>query len=936
MRTNFKKIFLLILTVVCSFVIMGKIVTKAVEKPTKLIIHYYRYSGDYNDGWNFWIWQKAPTDGAGASYTFDKTDDVINTDNYGAIATIDLTSSSLSGATRLGIIIRKGEWLMKDISSDRFIDIDETSPDGNIHRYFVEDDEAIGTSLTDPNGPIRSDKVRYGYFTDEKNIVFGLTSPVEVNKVKLLVNDKESTDCTIKLNNVVGTISLSTALDFNKSYSLKVEYESGEKTYSITYDGIYDTEAFENAYTYEGNDLGAKVESNSTTLKLWAPISIKVSLNLYNTGTPSNLGGNDNIVKTLAMVKGEKGVWSIKVDENLHGTYYTYSVTNGTKTYEVVDPYAKTTGVNGLRGMIIDFSKINPEGFTYSNRANNITNATDAIIYELHVRDLTSHSSWNGPDEYRGKFMGLTVEGTSYNGVTTGLDHIKELGVTHVQLLPMFDHGVINEATNPDAFNWGYMPQNFNVPEGSYSTNPYDGSTRVVELKKASMALNSNNIGLIMDVVYNHTGQSGDSNFNLIVPGYYYRFNSDGSFSNGSGCGNETASERSMMRKFIVDSVSFWATEYNISGFRFDLMALHDTKTMTEVYNALKAIDDKILVYGEPWNGGTTPLDTEIACTKDNLQDASLVAAFNDEIRDGIKGSVFDAAGKGFLQGNIAAANINKLKYGIVGGIEHDGVVSSGLSYNMFWNGSPLKTINYVSAHDNNTLYDKLMLSTSSRQKELVVSMQKEANAIVLTSQGIPFIHAGAEFMRSKPKADGYDSNSYESPDSVNQLRWDLKAEKDNLDCFNYYKQIIALRKTHPAFRMTSAEDINKNLKFVYENKEGIIAYIISNYANNDIWEKILVIHSSSVSQLTKLTLPEGEWNLVGKSTKVSLTPIKTYTSGSEISVFANETLILYSGERVIEPVKTGGCNSNNILNFILPFTLAIGFFFYRRKEQLI
>ena len=403
---------------------------------------------------------------------------------------------------------------------------------------------------------------------------------------------------------------------FYTSYVFKGKFNNGLNTYVITYDGIYGSSAFEEAYGYDGDDLGAIAKENSTSFRLWAPIATKVTLNLYATGTPEAYGGIDKPKETVSMIKSIKGTLQITFPSNLHGTYYTYSVTNGSTTNEVVDPYAKSAGVNGLRGMVIDFSKINPDDFTYNTRANNISSPTDAIIYELHVRDLTSHSSWTGPEEYRGKFLGLTVEGTTYEGVTTGLDHIKELGVTHVQLLPIFDFGVIDEANPKKDFNWGYMPINFNIPEGSYSTDPYDGVSRVVELKQATTALNKNNIGVIMDVVYNHTGQSADSNFNLILPGYYYRMNDDGSFSNGSGTGNETASERYMMRKFMVDSVTFWATEYNLSGFRFDLMGLHDTETMNEIVTALKAIDENILIYGEPWTGGDTPLDKDLTADK--------------------------------------------------------------------------------------------------------------------------------------------------------------------------------------------------------------------------------------------------------------------------------------------------------------------------------
>lgn len=928
-----KKAFVLFFTLFLFILIPLSI--SAEESITTLKIHYFRYNGDYSDGWDLWVWQKAPVDGAGASYSFDRVNNEIVIDDFGAVATIDLTNSSLKGATKIGIIIRKGDSWVKDVSTDRFIDIKETNETGVIDRYFVEGDKRIGSSSNDPLGPDRTDKIRFAYFKNESEIAFSLTAKLKSNDISLIV-DGEIFNSTIEVEGTNGLVTINEKLDFSKSYILSANFSKGQKTYQITYDGIYDSDAFNEAFGYEGNDLGATINNGKTTFRLWAPISSRVVLNIYSTGTPLSLGGSNTKEEIIEMKKDVKGTWVYEVNESLHGKYYTYSVTNGLITNEVVDPYAKSAGVNGVRGLIVDFSKTNPKGFKYNNRPNNISNATDSIIYELHVRDLTSHSSWNGNEEYRGKLLGLTVEGTTYENVTTGLDHIKELGVTHLQLLPFFDHGVINEADPNAAFNWGYMPLNFNVIEGSYSTNPFDGLVRISELKQVTNTLTKNNIGLIMDVVYNHTGQSADSNFNLIVPGYYYRMNSDGSFSNGSGCGNETASERYMMQKFILDSVIFWATEYNISGFRFDLMGLHDTETMNLVATKLHEIDKNILVYGEPWNGGASLVDTSVAADKTNLSDLNNVAAFNDEIRDGIKGSVFSTTEKGFIQGNIEDSILNKVKYGVVGGVEHYQVDKSFLSNSEFWSASPIRTINYVSAHDNNTLYDKIVLSTSSKQKDLRDDMQKQANAIVMTSQGIVFLHAGVDFMRSKPNGEGgYDSNSYASSDETNQLRWDLKAKADNLSCFNYYKGLIALRKAHPAFRMTEASDVIKNVKFIYEDNPNIIAYTISNFANNDSFGTILVINANCNKQLTTLTLPSGEWNLVANGTKVSLESFKTYTDGSTINIFANETLILYQGYQV--PKKTG-CNSASYINIIntLSCLFLISLVSYKKKQFYI
>ncbi len=927
MKKRILLIFLLLLTIIP----VG--LAAATSPVTTLKIHYYRYGDDYSAGWNIWVW---PFQANGAQVDFDESEDVLVKDDWGVIATVDLTQTQFINITQIGVIFRRGAWADRDIGFDRYITVPASAEDGILNVYFVEGDERMGYSPTDPNGPDRSDKVKSAFFLKENEISYRLTTSLPATSLSLY-EDGVLLSTTITATANSGKITLAKSVDFSKKYELRANFSTGLKTFDVTFDGIYDSEAFENAFTYEGNDLGAIVSSTGTSFRLWAPISQAVTLNIYDTGTPLAYEGSDTKSATYEMTKDINGTWKYQTSANLHGKYYTYSVTNDTKTIETIDPYAKSAGVNGIRGMVVDFLQVNPKDFKYDNRPNNITNATDAIIYELHVRDLTVHSSWNGPQEFRGKFLGLTVEGTSYEGVTTGFDHIKELGITHLQLLPFFDFGVVDESKLNDPayqtkgiFNWGYMPLNFNVPEGSYSTDPFDGAKRVAELKQVSDALTKNNIGLIMDVVYNHTGLSADSNFNLIIPGYFHRLTSTGSFSNGSGTGNETASERSMVRKFIVDSTVFWATEYNISGFRFDLMALHDVETMNAVVTALKAIDENMLIYGEPWNGGETPLSENIAAGKVNLEDMPDVGAFNDEIRDGVKGSVFTASEGGFIQGGTSPKIINRTKYGIVGGVAYPGLDLTDISYQTAWITSPEKAINYVSAHDNNTLYDKLRLSTTYQQRQYLDEMQKQANAIVLTSQGIPFLHAGVEFMRSKPLTpSGYDHNSYESPDSVNQLRWDLKAQTENLSVFNYYKGLITLRKAHPAFRMKEAADVIANVTFVYEDKPNIIAYKISNYANNDTWGTILVVHNNG--NFVQLKLPEGEegWNLVGNSTKVGVETIKSYAGGATLSVLEHETLILYQG---YQAPKSKGCFSGTSL---LPLAiLGLGVLIIKRRKR--
>ncbi|MFA6801298.1 MAG: type I pullulanase [Acholeplasmataceae bacterium] len=892
---------ILVIMLVVPLLLLTSITVNAASPTTDLYIHYYRYDGDYTN-WNVWLWASEPESLEGASYDFEE-DDTDTIFNYGGVVAKISLEGDLSDTTKVGIIIRKGEWLEKDIATDRFITISDETDSGIVHAYLVQADANIGYSKDDENGPDKNPKFTAAYFTSLNSIYYSATETLDSEDIIIYENDIEINISDITITDQTGTLTLDHDMAFSNAYVIESKFGDGStNSFPISYDGIYDTDEFNSAFNYEGDDLGAIVEDNVTTFRLWAPISESVTLNIYNTGTPAVYGGTDTPVATYAMQKDVKGTYYLEFNESLHGYYYTYSVTNTGTTNEVVDPYAKSTGINGLRGLVVDFNQTNPEGFTYNTRADNMTNYNDAIIYELHVRDLTSHSSWTGTEANRAKYLGLIESGTTYNGVSTGFDHIVELGVTHVQLLPFFDYGVVDETKVDDptynAFNWGYMPINFNALEGTYSSDPYDGLVRINEMKQVTTAFTEANIRVNMDVVYNHTGLSADSNFSLIVPGYYYRMTDSGAFSNGSGTGNETASERSMMSKFMVDSILFWANEYNISGFRFDLMALHDIETMETVALKLHEIDSTIMVYGEPWTGGTTTLASDLQANKTNLSEIDGVAAFNDDLRDGIKGSVFIGDAGGYIQGEFTAQNEAKVKYGIVGGIAFEGISGSLLSATKVWHTSPQKTINYVTAHDNNTLYDKLYQTVEDPEdnQTLIASLAKQANAIVLTSQGIVFLHAGDEFLRSKPSetGSGFDHNSYESPDSVNQLRWDQKAESLQMSVFEYYKDMIAFRKAHPSLSMDTAEEITANLSFVYDDEDGVIAYTIKNEASNDTYENMLVIHNAN-DKAVKLKLPTGGgWVLVGNQDGVSDDTINTYLGGSKIKVAANSSYILY------------------------------------------
>lgn len=890
-RNLFKKIITLVV-IFCIF-LTGYSIQAANIKTTEVHFHYYRFDQNYGP-WDMWIWKHEPKSIEGVAYSF--LDDS-GEHSFGGKKVIVKLEGDLLDATTLGFIVRKPDWSAKDIDNDRFVSIKETQEGGVQHVYLAQGDPLIGDFLGDPNGPSKDAKFYSAFFIESNKIQFESSEQLNSSNVEL-TKDDIPLDIDVTINGNKGTVLLSENVDFSSSYVIKGTFLDGSSnSLEVTYDGIYDSPGFDASFYYDG-DLGVVIKNNQTTFRLWAPISSSVTLNLYTSGTEEIDGGEKETPKKYDMLKEEKGTWYYEFDENMHNTYYTYSITNGKTTHEVVDPYAVSAGVNGRRGLVVDFDQVNPEGFIYNDRANNIINPTDAIIYELHVRDLTTHSSWNGTEENRGKFLGLVEKGTTYNGYTTGFDHILDLGVTHIQLIPIFDFGVVDETKLDDeeynAFNWGYMPLHFNVPEGSYSTNPYDGLTRVSELKEVTMAYTKNNIRINMDVVYNHTGLSADSNFNLILPGYYHRKTTTGAFSNGSGTGNETASERSMVRKFFVDSLVFWATEYNISGFRFDLMALHDLETMNQIYTALTDIDPTIMVYGEPWMGGTSTLEDSLQAGKENLDKLPGIGAFNDDFRDAMKGSVFNKEYPGFVQGHYNEEILNRVKYGIVGGISHPSIRTSFLSHGKAWHGDPGKTINYVTAHDNNTLYDKLYQTNEiTKNLHLIDEMVMQAYAVLMTSQGIVFMHAGDEFLRTKPSKDGvgFDQNSYESPDSVNQLRWDQKGLKDQAKVNAYIKGLIALRNSNADFRLSTKEDIIEKVSFVYEAFPGVLSYRIEGN------KEILVLHNPTNKTL-KIKLPtnHGYDLLVNKHT-AGTDIIASYKAGQGIKVSPHETIVLYENE---------------------------------------
>lgn len=635
--------------------------------------------------------------------------------------------------------------------------------------------------------------------------------------------------------------------------------------------------------TYNGDDLELLVDASGTHFKLWSPKAQEAVVRLYANGHTGEA------YSTLPMkFDAGTGTWSASVPEQLYGKFYTFRIRQDGKWYdETPGVWAKAVGVNGKRAAIIDFAKTDPEGWA-TDKGPEVKNFTDVIVYEMHHRDFSVDPSSGIAN--KGKFLALTEPGTtSPQGLATGVDHLKELGVTHVHILPSYDYNSVDEANLPlNQYNWGYDPQNYNAPEGSYSTNPSDPSIRVKEMKEMVKALHDAGIGVIMDVVYNHTAENDGSNFELTAPGYYHRHWDDGRYSDASGCGNETASDRQQMRDYIINSVKYWADEYHIDGFRFDLMAIHDTETMNEVAAKLKEINPSIFVYGEGWTAGDSPLPVDQRALKENVSSMTDIAVFSDDIRDAVKGHYTAAEDRGFATGK--PGNEETVKIGIVAATAHPQVdYSKGNNSKFPYAKSPEMIVNYVSCHDDLTLTDKLRKSMPEESDSVRQAAAKLAQTIVFTSQGTPFMFAGEEVFRDKKGV----HNSYKSPDSINAIDWNLKAR--NLDLFNYYKGLAAMRKAHPAFRMTTAEDIAKHL--VFDNidsakQPNLISYTLKDHANGDAWKEIKVVFNGADHAQT-VNIPKGDWNIVAIDGKISADADLGAMRGGKTSVAPYSALIL-------------------------------------------
>ena len=591
--------------------------------------------------------------------------------------------------------------------------------------------------------------------------------------------------------------------------------------------------------------------ADKTTFEVWAPTAESAVVRLYD---------GDTMVEELKMKSKKDGLWSATAKGDKKGLFYAFQITvDGKPLKETAGIFARALNVNGDRGAIIDLNETNPEGWAEDKTP--VVPTSEIVIYEMHYRDMTAHAS--AGSSYPGKYLGMAEHGTrSKEGLATGIDHLVEMGITHLHLLPTADFGSIDESKPTDQYNWGYEPKNYSAPEGTYSTNPADPEARIRELKTLVQTMHKAGINVVLDVVYNHTTSTENCGFELTVPGYFYRMREDGSFADGSGCGNETASDKAMMQKYIVESLEYWVKEYHIDGFRFDLMAIHDIETMILIRTRLEAIKPSILLYGEGWAAANPLYDESKLAFKRYTYQMPGVGAFSDDIRNALRGTL-DLSQGGFIHG--VAGNKEALKFGIAGGVEHPQVKHSEKA----WCAAPTQHISYVTCHDDHNLRDRLEhLSPKASEKELL-QMAKLAQFGVFTSQGIPFIFCGEEMFRSKLG----EKNTYNMPDKYNAIDWNLKHKYNDLYEFN--KGLVALRKAHPAFSLGTAEAVREHLSFIDHSNEAAVGFVLDKLEGIDKAKRIVVLMNGS-REAVKFNIPAGNykwitdgstWDMNGKGT---------------------------------------------------------------------
>ena len=614
---------------------------------------------------------------------------------------------------------------------------------------------------------------------------------------------------------------------------------------------------------------------------LWAPTADSARVLLYEDG----LEGLP--YEVLEMKKNTAdGSWKAVAEGDLAGRFYTFRVNvSGQWLEETPGIFATAVGVNGHRAAIVDFRSTDPEGWAEDRRPE-LRSFADAVVYEMHHRDFSISGNSGISPEHRGKFLALTESGTrGPRGVRTGVDHLVELGVTHVHILPSFDYASVDETRLEDnVYNWGYDPVNYNVPDGSYSTDPYDPACRIREFKEMVQALHKAGIRVVLDVVYNHVSDAASQAFERTVPGYFFRMREDGSFADGSACGNETASDRGMMRRFMVESVCWWVEEYHIDGFRFDLMGIHDIETMNAIRAAVSEIDPSVLIYGEGWAASAPLYDGSLLAMKANTWEMPGIAAFSDEMRDALRGPFSDNSKAGFLGG--VPDLEESVKFGVAGAVQHPGVDYSAVNYSdTCWASEPTQMISYISCHDDMCLRDRLTATLPGASEAELLRLDKLGQTVVFTSQGIPFIYAGEELFRTKQGV----HNSYNSPDAINAIDWSFKTRY--ADLYDYYRGLIALRKAHPAFRLGDADLVREHLAFI-DAPDGVVAWRLTGHAGGDPCEEIVVVINSR-KEAVSVTVP-GQGSSDSASGNSGTSDTGSQSSGNTVSTTDTHSYTVY------------------------------------------
>ncbi len=832
------------------------------EGQRQLIVYWREKAHDYSDN-DIWMWYG---DVAGRAYELHEC-------SYGGVTAVNVPADT----EEVGFIVRAGatshgtEWgsASKVYDADRFVkltgDVTVIYLTGSNQYQFVSSDGGKTISIM-----TKIEKITISDLNEISYIVAPATKLSRKSDIKVTCNGKNvafSDFTSRKKTTDRGIIKLKSDIDLSQKYYVTIEGYGEQVALPLE---VFDSKSFAERYHYDGDDLGVNIKDGNVEFKLWAPTADKVTLNIFNEGN----GGI--ATQTVDMTLGEKGVWKHTAEYGVIGKYYTYTVSTAEGNQEAVDPYAKSAGVNGQRGMIIDLATTNPDGFGADKYLSSVKTYTEAVIWETHVRDFSNNIA---SSQYKGKYLAFTETGlTNSHGIPVGVDYVKNLGITHIHLLPVFDYKSVDEAATEPQFNWGYDPQNYNVPEGSYSTDPYHGEVRVKEYKQMVQALHNQGLGVIMDMVYNHTYDS-NSNLNKVVPNYYYRYNADGSNSNGSGCGNDTASERYMFRKYMVDSVSYWTKEYHLDGLRFDLMGLHDIETMQAIEKAVHAINPNAIIYGEGWTLTTAAKEGTVLATQRNINQitastgsAGAIAVFNDVIRDGLRGSTFTATQKGYMANPIVGKSDVMRS---VAGCEDPAE---------YWYVNNGAVINYISAHDNHTLWDKLAISASTNTVSERLNMNRIGATIVMISKGTPFMQSGEEMLRSKKiSANKYDENSYKSSDAINNIKWEsLKEGSNEYNMMLYYKGLIEMRRSSKVLMANSGVAIT-----TVADKTRFVATF-----DGGADGKVIVVVNNATSDYA-YTLPAGNWSLVCNGTQAGSQEIEQ--ASGQVNVKASSVYVYFS-----------------------------------------